>query len=162
MKNITFLKEKIGGTMIEHKYSRYDKDTGKFVEIPKIDDLCFILKRKFVDLQEQITYLEEENEKIKSEKYASEELVKMKKKLNEMEEAYYSGFPISKKERESIREWQINHDAEKHNAQTSRERLRLDGVSGGRYSYIFIPTSIGIIGKIKCSICGDEFCFRDL
>lgn len=53
------------------------------------------------------------------------------------------------------------HEAEAHGIVTDDQRMKLHGCIGGNYSYIFIPTSIGIIGEIQCS-CGEKFTFCEL
>jgi hypothetical protein len=30
------------------------------------------------------------------------------------------------------------------------------GASGGRFTYLFTPTSLGLVIKVKCNLCGDE------
>ena len=145
--------------MVDMEYCTY-RD-GKYVKVPKIDDLCLALKEKFLSQQETIDKLKKENKRIKDEKYASEELLKMKKQLDDMRKEYYNGFPISDEEVKTINNWKREHDREKHNAATSEERLKLEGAAGGRFKYIFNPTSLGVVCKIKCN-CGDEFCFRGL
>lgn len=145
--------------MKDFEYQIYTNE--RFITIPKIDDLCLALKEKFLK-QEQINEeLIKENQRIKDEKYASQELAQMKKRLEKMQEEYYNGFPITEEEREKINRWKQEHDENFHNAKTLEQRLKLDGVSGGRYSYCFIPTSIGTCGIIKCS-CGAEFEFRSI
>lgn len=64
-------------------------------------------------------------------------------------------FNISSEEYEEIQKWINKHTEEKHDGN------RYAGAIGGRYSYVFIPTSIGEIGEIRCS-CGDSFCFKEL
>ena len=41
------------------------------------------------------------------------------------------------------------------------QRLRAGGCCGGRYTYQFVPTSIGTVGEVICS-CGEKFTFQDL
>ena len=61
----------------------------------------------------------------------------------------------------SIEEWKNKHAAEAHGVVTLDHKLRRYGSVGGVYSYHFTPTSIGTVGKVKCS-CGAEFTFQDL
>ena len=76
------------------------------------------------------------------------------KELYEKEQlAQRYGFPITEEENKAITEWQRKHDAEKHNLKTAHERLRASGVSGGRYFYRFVPTSIGTSGECVCGSC---------
>lgn len=64
-------------------------------------------------------------------------------------------FIITDKEEAAIKKWQKKHVKEKHNGNN------YSGAIGGRYTYEFIPTSIGDIGIVRCS-CGEEFCFKEL
>lgn len=64
-------------------------------------------------------------------------------------------FLISEKEQENIQNWHLQHSQNRHTDS------RFPGPIGGSLSYIFIPTSIGTIGKVRCS-CGAEFVFRDI
>ena len=144
---------------MDKKYSTY-KDN-KWIHVPPIDDLCSALKEKFKNQEEENNRLREENKKLKNGIFEKEELARMKKKYNQMQEDYFRGFPISKKEEEAIKTWQEQHELKKHNLKTFEQKLAFQGVSGGCYTYIFTPTTIGIAGEIKCS-CGDTFEFRSL
>lgn len=99
-------------------------------------------------------YLRAENERIKSEKYQDEELSTMKERYEKMESDYYRGFPISEKENERIKDW-INN-------LTKDEVPTKIGAIGGRFTYRFTPTSIGIIGTIEDSITGEKLTFQEL
>lgn len=129
---------------------------------------CSDVAEAFQTIQREINLLEyqnkrlsEENSRLKNENYKDEELSKMKAQLEKMQQDYYRGFPISEEEQKSIREWVDKHDKEVHHARTLGDKLKLGGCCGGRYSYHFVPTSIGTIGTVKCS-CGAEFTFQDL
>ena len=50
-------------------------------------------------------YLTKEIEKVKSEKYADEELSRLKSAYDKMKSDYYRGFPISEEEDKNIKEW---------------------------------------------------------
>lgn len=89
------------------------------------------------------------------------ELQKMKEELERVRADMYRGFPISAEEEKRIKEWQDKHDAEVHGLKTLKERVRAGGCIGGRYSYEFVSTSIGVIGIVKCN-CGAKFTFQDL
>lgn len=122
-----------------------------------LNDLAEAIK----DLKSQIERLRNENANLKNEAYKDSELAKMKEERDRAREEMHHGFPISESEYKAINDWKEKHDAEKHNARTVKERMRLEGVCGGRYTYIFVPTTIGTVGKIKCS-CGECFTFQDL
>ena len=86
---------------------------------------------------------------------------RMEVELKKAKEDLYRGFPISEKEQEKIREWELKHDAEKHGLKTSKQRAMGHGCIGGSLTWRFTPTSIGTIGEVICS-CGEKFTFQDL
>lgn len=126
-----------------------------------VSDLCQGIVDKVDTYEKRIKYLEEENKKLKDDHYKDSEMQRMKTELEKAKDDLHRGFPISKEEEEKIKEWQDKHDAEKHGLKTMEQRLRAGGCCGGRYTYKFIPTSIGVIGEIICS-CGEKFTFQDL
>lgn len=111
--------------------------------------------------EETIKYLREENKRIKDEKYKDSELTFMKRELEGVKGDLYRGFPISIKEKKAIEEWRLKHEAEAHGRKTLEQRLSAHGAIGGSYTYIFTPTSIGVVGEFKCS-CGESFTFQDI
>lgn len=61
-------------------------------------------------------------------------------------------FELSNKQENMIKDWDHNHDC------SYKEKFgvkKYSGAVGGRLQYIFIPTSIGDIAKVKCE-CGAE------
>ena len=98
-------------------------------------------------------YLTKEIEKVKSEKYADEELSKLKSKYDKMKSDYYRGFPISEEEDKNINEW-IKKQQEKNPGS--------GGTAGGRFTYRFTPTGLGTVGTIIDGFTGDEFTFQEL
>lgn len=119
------------------------------------------IKREFDSQNARIIYLQNQNKKLKEEHYKDTELQKMKEELERVRADMYRGFPISAEEEKRIKEWQDKHDAEVHGLKTLKERVRAGGCIGGRYSYEFVSTSIGVIGIVKCN-CGAKFTFQDL
>lgn len=103
-------------------------------------------------------YLRKENERIKSEKYQDEELSTMKERYDKMKSDYYRGFPISEKESERIKDWINNLTKD----EAKDEVLTKIGAIGGRFTYRFTPTSIGVIGTIEDSITGEKLTFQEL
>lgn len=132
---------------------------GDFVRVPPIDDLCLVLKEKFLGQLEREEYLTKRIKELENENWKDEELQKMKKEYTEMKEDYFRGFPISKEESERIYAWIKEHEEKKH----SRKRMNYPrgGAIGGCYTYYFTPTSIGVFGTIKCN-CGEEFTFQEI
>ena len=98
-------------------------------------------------------YLTKEIEKVKSEKYADEELSRLKSEYDKMKSDYYRGFPISEEEDKNINEW-IKKQQEKNPGS--------GGTAGGRFTYRFTPTGLGTVGTIIDGFTGDEFTFQEL
>ena len=89
------------------------------------------------------------------------DIAELQARIAELERERRHSFPISEDESLAIREWQLEHEKTVHNLVTEEQRIRAQGCSGGRYTYIFLPTGIGTAGKIRCS-CGAEFEFQHL
>ena len=98
-------------------------------------------------------YLKKEIEKVKSEKYADEELSRLRSEYDKMKSDYYRGFPISEEEDKNIKEW-IKNQQEKNPG--------IGGATGGRFTYKFTPTGLGTAGTIIDGFTGDEFTFQEL
>ena len=98
-------------------------------------------------------YLKKEIEKVKSEKYADEELSRLKSAYDKMKSDYYRGFPISEEEDKNIKEWIKNQQ---------KKNPGIGGAAGGRFTYKFTPTGLGTSGTITDSFTGDEFTFQEL
>ena len=118
-----------------------------------IDDICDQIISKFKHEEERIKYLTEENKRLKDEHYKDNELAKLKAEIVELEDKCMAGFSIPEEETTKITGWKIQHEQAHPMCKTA--------AGGGRYSYIFTPTSLGIIGEIKC-MCGAVFTFREL
>lgn len=119
----------------------------KFQEVYDLDTLFSQIKDHITSIEEKNKQLEQENKRIKSEKYAESELASIKERLKEMEENYYRGFPISAEQDEAIAEWEKKHKKEKHNKTPSSSAI------GGSFQFRFIPTSIGTIATCICLSC---------
>ena len=98
-------------------------------------------------------YLKKEIEKVKSEKYADEELSRLKSAYDKMKSDYYRGFPISEEEDKNIKEWIKNQQ---------KKNPGIGGAAGGRFTYKFTPTGLGTSGTIIDNLTGDEFTFQEL
>lgn len=113
-----------------------------------IDKYLEAIKKNLLNKEASIERLRKEIDTVKDEKYASEEMQKMKEERDEAVHALYRGFPISDSEWDMIHTWQKKHDTEQH-----RNPNGYHGVSGGGYSFEFYPTAIGTSGVCKCSTC---------
>ena len=119
----------------------------KFQEVYDLDTLFSQIKDHITSVEEKNKQLEQENKRIKSEKYAEGELASMKERLEEMEENYYRGFPVSVEQDEAIAEWEKKHRKERHNGKYAPSAI------GGSFQFRFITTSIGIVGACICLSC---------
>ncbi len=126
-----------------------------------LDKALSIIQQNVERLKQENQRLREENSKLRDETYKDNELIKMKTELDSFKREYYRGFPISKEDEKKIEEWKNKHDRYAHMIRSIDDRLGTGGSIGGRYTYEFIPTSIGTIGVVKCH-CGEQFAFRDI
>ena len=116
-------------------------------------------------LKEHIEYIiadiEEKNKIIKSLQNTvdnfnlDDAIVEKDEEIKSLRNELANGFGITDKEWEAIHKWQDEHIKEVHNGNS------YSGAIGGRWTFEFIPTSLGDIGTVKCS-CGAEFTFREL
>ena len=143
------------------EYGTYDTETGEFTQVYELEKCLRAIRVRNSDNERHIKYLEEENKKLKENNYKDEELSKMKQQLDEMQKDYWRGFPISKDEENAIEKKKKKHDEDVHGLTTNNLRMKAEGVSGGRYSYHFVPTALGTSGVIKCS-CGAKFEFQEI
>lgn len=127
-----------------------------------IDNILEKLKKEFYNKESMIKYLRKENEFLKDEHYKDEELQRMKTELEKIKCEACNGFTITNEEKQKIEEWRVKHEAEKHRRKTLEQRLAAHGAIGGGYTYIFVPTSIGDSGTIRCDSCGEEFEFQKI
>lgn len=129
--------------------------------IGSIDECLDRIKAINENSRLRIEQLENENQYLREEYNKDEEIKKMQQELETTKKDLRRGFPISEREQKTIKEWQEKHDTEVHGLKTLEDRLHAGGLIGGRYTYHFIPTSIGVSGIIQCN-CGEEFEFCKL
>ena len=134
---------------------------GKWTHVYELEDCIRAIQCRNADNEKRIKYLENENKKLKKENYKDEELKKMKQSLDRMQKEYIRGFPISEEEQATIEKWKIEHDENVHGYITDAMKMKAEGCCGGRYTYKFIPTTLGVIGKIYCH-CGESFTFQEM
>jgi len=107
-------------------------------------------------IQQTLNYaeqMEEKNAELEDHHWKDSKLQELKNKYEKMESDYYRGFPISEKQDKAICEWKEQHYTNIHNAPDTRSRIAMSGVSGGSFSYKFVPTSIGTYGICQCNSC---------
>ena len=140
----------------------YTHYKGEYIQVLPVEECVKSILSRIESYEDTIERLKEENKKLKDEVWKDEELQDMKEQLDKMKAKYYRGFPISKQEEIAIKEWKEKHEEEVHGLKTSLQRVKAQGVSGGRYVYHFYPTAIGCAGIVKCNACGEEFEFSHI
>lgn len=158
----------LDNSRIEVKNSMMDLDNlsygtfidGKYIEVEPVDKCMKMLQYRFDGKNRTINNLRNQIKELTDSQYKEKELQKMKAELEKMQREYNRGFPITDDEWKAIETWKEKHDREVHGLTECNERI--GGAIGGRYTFEFIPTTIGIIGTIKCGDCGEKFTFREL
>ena len=140
-------------------YTHYN---GEFIEVPPVEKCVKSILCRVESYEDTIKRLKEENRKLKDEVWKDEELQNIKEQLDKMKSDYNRGFNITEEEDATIKEWKKKHEEEVHGLTTPMARVKTQGASGGRYSYIFYPTAIGCAGVVKCNACGKEFVFSHI
>lgn len=133
---------------------------GSLLQVPTTDEILKALKCRNELNMDRINALEKENERLKSEAYKDEELLKMKKELDELKRNCQRGFPITEEEQKEIDKWIEKHEASIHGISPNDFTMKI-GVLRSSYTYNFYPTQFGVCGKIKCS-CGAKFEFQHI
>lgn len=116
-----------------------------------IEDIFKMIRIKFEHEKDVNEILKEENKKLKDGIWEKEEVKYLKEQYEEMKKGCRNGFLISEEENKKIDLWVKQHEIDHPGGH---------GCSGGKYSYIFVPTGIGTFGKIRCT-CGKEFSFQN-
>ena len=119
---------------------------GKSYTLLPIEELCDTIKLTIEQKDEQIAHLLKENRELKEETYKDYIIRKWQQANEELRQENYNGFPISNEEKKAIENWKRQHNTLIHDNESA-------GAIGGRYDYIFTPTSIGDIGICRCSSC---------
>lgn len=111
------------------------------------DELLEMIKNKYKHLELHKERVEKENEQHRNETYEKDYVSKLREENKRLKKDYFRGFPISKKEKESIEKWADEH------YKTCKRNIG--------YSYHFYPTPLGVSGVVKCS-CGEKFEFQEI
>lgn len=136
--------------------SRYTTGVdGVWTHVVPLEESVRSIKAHIEAVERRNKYLEEENKKLKDEHYKDEEIARLKEERDKAQKDMWRGFPISEEDDKKIKEWCKKHELEKHGGKMRK------GAIGGAYTYIFTPTSIGIVCTIKC-FCGETFDFAGL
>lgn len=134
-----------------------------FMQTQNIDDLIIRLEKirdNLTQKDETITKLNAELKQLRDEYDKDADIVELKEEINILKKRIENGFDITEEEKKAIEKWQETHERKVHKRKKNDIGC-MGGCIGGCYTYLFIPTSIGVIGTIKCT-CGKEFTFREL
>lgn len=143
------------------EYYRAHPSTGELVTVYDLEECLNAIRLRNQDQKDRIRELEEENKQLKKENARDTEVSGLQEELKRLREDCNRGFPISEEEYSAIEAWEKEHDENAHGLTNDTLRMKAGGISGGRYSYHFLPTSLGISGVVRCH-CGAEFEFREI
>ena len=151
---------------VNTSYLKFKNGKG-MLEVAGLDKTLESLRTRYIDMQESMDSaiemrVEAEKElaelKAKRKEEVRDEYVKqLEADLAEEREERKHSFVISDEEWNKMVKWQEDHIAERHSYidADGKKQAKLAGAIGGRFRYIFVPTSIGIFATCKCS-CGEE------
>ncbi len=142
------------------EYTIWNSETQEITHVYELEDCIKAIRVRNKDNEDLIQSLEAKVKRLESEHYKDEEIQKMKSELEQMRKEMYAGFPITGDQQEAINAWRRMHEETVHGLIDENKRMKANGVSGGRYAYLFTPTSIGTFCSIRC-VCGEEFVFSE-
>lgn len=132
---------------------------GKMLKVHDVETACKNFTDEIVAITRHVQgenkRLRDENAALKDEHYKDAEIQRLLAECQEWKARACRSFEVDEDERAAISEWKEEHIKKKHKGNGYA------GAIGGRFKYIFTPTSIGEIGEIECS-CGEKFCFKNL
>lgn len=131
----------------------YTHVNGEFKEIVDVDTICDSIRYLVSSAEAQAKTAHDKMVALQDEKWRDEVLQSMKQQLEAIKEENLIGFPITIEQNKAIQAWKDQHYTNQHNASTIEKRIQMQGVSGGLFSYIFLPTSIGTSGVCRCNSC---------
>ncbi len=80
----------------------------------------------------------------------------------QQEEERNISFDLSPAESKAVREWAISHLKEAHGVENDEQWMEFCGCIAGAFTFEFIPTSLGVLGQIKCGACGQTHVFWEI
>jgi len=115
-----------------------------------IDAAVNEITHKYSILQERISSLSKENERLKSEHYKDDEIAKLKSDNDRLRSDLIREFGVTEGQEKKISAWMDNHECR-------YSGTRLHGIQDYRFAII---SGIGYNGYVTCN-CGKEFCFYE-
>ena len=132
----------------------YNKETHQF-EIKEginqridVAKLAGQLVDQFEMQERQIKHLREENQKLKEGVWEKEEVARLKRDYEKMQEKCSLGFPITPEQDVKIKEWKKKYEGQHF------------GAIGGAFTYSFTPTGIGTFATVT-GPDGDKLEFQE-
>lgn len=122
-----------------------------------VDQICQDIKDLYNKKENYILSLESELRTLKDEKWKDKEVQRLKEENERLRQANLNGFPISENQNKLLNKWIDQHYTNRHQAPAdSKRRIDMQGVSGGLFTYVFLPTAIGTSGTCRCNQCYNE------
>jgi len=128
---------------------------GDITRVPPYEEILEETRRRFEAYESTIRHLRDKVAELEDEAYADKRIAEMKEEVERSRKEMARGFAISDAAWDSIHAWQRQHIDEMHGGNP------YGGAIGGIWTYTFIPTSIGVIGEVKC-VCGAKHTFQDI
>ena len=107
-------------------------------------------KKTIINLRNQV---EELKRTLNDENRKDDEYRKLQDENDKLKAELHRGFQIDEDDYNGAIEWMTEHNEEIHKGTTA-------GAIGGRYTWQFVPTGIGVFGSVKCN-CGAEYNFKN-
>lgn len=133
---------------------------GGAITVPPYEEILESARRRFESYESTVGRLSARIAELESETYADEKMAEMKAEVEEARRAMSRGFCISDEEWDKIHAWQREHLRDAHGIDDEHQHLYA-GATGGAWTFTFIPTSIGVIGRVSCH-CGEKLTFQEL
>lgn len=133
---------------------------GGVLRVPGYEEILEAARVRYEAYESQIEYLNGRVKELEDEAYKDKRLAEMKEEVDSSRRAMSRGFPVTDKEWDEIHAWERKHLKEAHGIDVD-ETPNYGGAIGGNWTFTFIPTSIGVIGEVRCH-CGEKFTFEEL
>lgn len=117
-------------------------------EIKMAEEALDSVRKMVSGLRRKVEKAEHDVEALRAENWKDEQLLAMRRSMQEAVDDMNRGFPITKSELDSIYTWMKQHDTFVHN-----NPHQYHGASGGGFEFVFYPTGIGTAGDCICSSC---------
>ena len=131
----------------------FTDENNDVVKVDTFDNAMNTIKLRYQKLQDRIEHLSQENKELKSGVFATNYVQEALANVEKIRNEYRLGFPMTEEEVQKAEKWMKEHDESVHKDKSS-------GAIGGRYTYEFTPTSIGVFCGLRCS-CGASVTLTD-